>query len=484
MPIITKVNLLKDRRTKIIATLGPSSQSSERIKELIEAGADLVRLNLSHGDHELHRDLYHRVREIAEHCKNPVSILADLCGPKIRTGRFKDGQINLVEDTKVTVTTRDVFGGPGLIPSQYDALAADVKPSDRILLDDGNIELRVENTDGTEIVCRVIHGGTLKNHKGINLPGVNVSAPALTEKDRKDALFALNLGVDFLALSFVREASDLIELRSLVQNAGHDVGLIAKIEKPEALKNSREILDAADGIMIARGDLGVELDPEEVPLAQHQLVHRARSANKPVIVATQMLESMMEHARPTRAEVTDISHAVFSGADAVMLSGETAAGAYPVKAVEMMARIVKQTEAYSWRRNDPDQLGQMTAQAQPVPFGNALAKATAKLALDLSASAVLVISQSGMSAATVSAARPTAPIVAISSSDRICRRMNLLWGVIPIIAENTGTTNPNPIARKTAIDMQFAKPGEFVLLVRGFNSDPEMNTPSVTVLRV
>ncbi len=484
MPIVTKLNLLKERRTKIIATLGPSSMDRDKIKLLIEAGADVVRLNMSHGDHQTHRDVYHRVREISANLNKHVAILADLCGPKIRTGRFKNGRIDLIDGTAVTITTRDVVGEAGIIPSQYVALADDVRPGNRILLDDGKIELGVVHTDGMEIVCNVVHGGILTDHKGINLPGVNVSAPALTEKDRKDALFALDLGVDFLALSFVRRGSDVIELRNLVEEHGSTTGLIAKIEKPEALKNSREILDASDGIMIARGDLGVELDPEEVPIAQHQLIHRARAVHKPVIVATQMLESMMDSARPTRAEVTDISHAVSSGADAVMLSGETAAGAFPVKAVEMMARIVKQTEAYAWRRNHPSDLSQSPGQNEPVLFGEALAQATANLAFDLSAEVILVISQSGMSAATVSAARPTAPIVAISSSEKICRQMNLLWGVIPVISKEVGCTNPNPIAKKIALQMEFAKSGGFVLLVRGFSSDPEMNTPSVTVLRV
>ena len=324
----------------------------------------------------------------------------------------------MIDGTAVTITTRDVVGEAGIIPSQYVALAGDVRPGNRILLDDGKIELGVVHTDGIEIVCNVVHGGILTDHKGINLPGVNVSAPALTEKDRKDALFALNLEVDFLALSFVRRGSDVIELRNLVEEHGSTTGLIAKIEKPEALKNSREILDASDGIMIARGDLGVELNPEEVPIAQHQLIHRARAVHKPVIVATQMLESMMDSARPTRAEVTDISHAVSSGADAVMLSGETAAGAFPVKAVEMMARIVKQTEAYAWRRNHLADLSKSPGQDEPVLFGEALAQATANLAFDLPAEVIIVISQSGMSAATVSAARPTAPIVAISSSEK------------------------------------------------------------------
>ena len=322
MSIKTRFDLLKARRTKIIATLGPASESVENVTGLINAGADLVRLNMSHGSHQTHRVLYQRVRDCAEKISRPIAILADLCGPKIRTGSFKNGGIQLDKGDRVTVTVRDVIGETGLIPSQYEALARDIQSGDRILLADGVMELRVEEIQDTEVFCRIIHGGKLSDFKGINLPGVNVSTPALTETDRLDARFSLELGVDFLALSFVRRAADLLELRSLVEEVGREVGIIAKIEKPEALENGREILDAADGIMIARGDLGVELDPEEVPVVQHQLVLRAREVNKPVIVATQMLESMMENARPTRAEVSDVSYAVSSGADAVMLSDD------------------------------------------------------------------------------------------------------------------------------------------------------------------
>lgn len=484
MPITTKFDLLRDRRTKIIATLGPASDSDESVMGLLNAGVDLVRLNMSHGHHDIHREYYERVRRIAEDIDKPVAVLADLCGPKIRTGRFRNAAIELKNDSMVTVTVRNIIGEPGLIPSQYSALAEDVEVGDRILLADGVMEVSVVDIDDTEILCKVIHGGVLTDHKGINLPGVNVSSPAFTEKDRLDALFMLDLGVDFLALSFVRSAADLSELRALVDEHGGDTGIIAKIEKPEALKNSREILESADGIMIARGDLGVELDPEEVPAAQYQLVHRARAINKPVIVATQMLESMIENSRPTRAEVTDIAHAVSSGTDAVMLSGETAAGAFPIKAVDMMARISKQTEAYTWTRDGTGESGRIMERGQPILFGDALAQATAKLAYDLTAAAIVVVSQSGMSVATISAARPGAPIVGLTSSPKMYRRMNLLWGVIPVLASDTGINNPNQITRRVITEMNFADRGRFVLLVRGFSHDPLLNTPSVTVIEM
>jgi len=481
MSIDTKIHLLKKRRTKIVATLGPSTKEPAMIRKLIQTGVNVFRLNMSHGDHDFHRTTYNHIRTIADELKLPIAVLADLCGPKIRTGNFRDGQIELINNSKITVTTRDVIGEPGLVPSQYSALAEDVKPGNRILLNDGALELSVDSVSGTEIVCTVIHGGILKNHKGINLPGVNVSAPSLTEKDRVDAEFALNLGVDFIALSFVRTADDVSELKSLIKKSGKDVAVIAKIEKPEALKNASAILDVADGIMVARGDLGVELNPEEVPVAQSQLIDLAKAKFKPVIVATQMLESMIENARPTRAEVTDISYAVTLGTDAVMLSAETAAGAFPVEAVNMMDRIARQTESYLWQSGA---YGNPTKSTLPVSIWDAISDTSALLAKDLMVRAILVISQSGMSAATMSSARPAAPVVAITGLPHICRRMALFWSIIPVLSEDAGSENPNELARKVALDLKLAEKGEYVLMVRGFHSNPEQNIPSVTVLTV
>ncbi|MBM2830502.1 MAG: pyruvate kinase [Gammaproteobacteria bacterium] len=481
MSIITNIHLLRNRRTKIVATLGPASKEPETIKQLIQAGVNVFRLNMSHGDHAFHKTAYNHIRSIADKLEAPVGILADLCGPKIRTGKFRDGQINLEKKAKVTVTTRDIMGEPGLIPSQYSALADDVKPKDRILLNDGALELVVNKVSGTEIACTVIHGGVLKNHKGINLPGVNVSAPSLTKKDREDAKFALGLGVDFLALSFVRRAADVNELKTLIRKSNKNAAIIAKIEKPEALENADAILDVADGIMVARGDLGVELKPEQVPVAQSQLIDLARSKFKPVIVATQMLESMIENARPTRAEVSDISYAVTRSADAVMLSAETASGAFPVDAVKMMDRIARQTESYLWKSSSYDIMANTDA---PTSIWNAVSTATAQLARDLKVRAILVISQSGMSAATMSSARPAAPVVAITGHAHNCRRMALLWSVIPVLASDAGSVNPNELARRVARELKIAAKGQFVLLVRGFHSDPVKNNPSVTVLSV
>ncbi|HEY7841222.1 MAG TPA: pyruvate kinase, partial [Gammaproteobacteria bacterium] len=365
MSIVTQVDLLKKRRTKIVATVGPASRDPAIIGELIDAGVSVFRLNMSHGTYDFHTSVYRDIRKAAEQRALSIAILADLCGPKIRAGKFKDGQLRLKSGEEVVVTTRDIEGGPGLIPSQYRELSSDLKKGNQILLDDGLIELRVDAVRGTEVSCTVVHGGVLKDNKGINLPGVSVSAPSLTDKDRDDAIFAMELGVDFIALSFVRKPTDIMQLKELIWEQEANAAVIAKIEKPEALTEAARILDVADGIMVARGDLGVELRPEQVPVAQSQLIELARHKFKPVIVATQMLESMITSARPTRAEVTDIAHAVTLGTDAVMLSAETASGAHPVAAVKMMDRIARQTEAHLWKSGA---YGATSGKDQPPPL--------------------------------------------------------------------------------------------------------------------
>ncbi|RLA14443.1 MAG: pyruvate kinase, partial [Gammaproteobacteria bacterium] len=333
MPINIEFTRLRYRRTKIVATVGPACSDPETISKLITAGVNVFRLNMSHGDHASHTQVFKIIREANQQLGTHVAILADLCGPKIRCGLFENGGIELVDGDPVTVTTRKVVGKPGLIPSAYDQLHLDAAPGARLLFDDGKMELRIESIDDQDLKCWVIHGGELKNRKGINIPHSKVSAPPLTEKDYADARMMLALGVDFLALSFTRKAADIQLLKTVVEEFEDPAAIIAKLENHEGLKNADEIITAADGIMVARGDMGVELMPEEVPVAQTQLVMAARKQRKPVIVATQMLESMIDNTQPTRAEVSDISHAVQSGTDAIMLSGETAAGKYPVEAV-------------------------------------------------------------------------------------------------------------------------------------------------------
>lgn len=485
MGITIDIDLLQHRRTKIVATLGPASSSPDTIRRLILGGANVIRLNMSHGDFGTHERAYAEVRRVAEELRQQIAIFADLCGPKIRVGRFEGGQIDLRDGETVVVTTRDIVGKPGLIPSQYEALASEVIVGSRIMLNDGALELRVDARDGSEISCTVVHGGTLKNHKGMNLPGTDVSAPALTDKDRDDARFALGLGVDYLALSFVRSAEDVQQLRALIDESGSDAGIIAKIERPEALHNATSIIEAADAIMVARGDLGVELNLEQVPIAQNELIARARAHNRPVIVATQMLESMIDNTRPTRAEVSDVSNAVSAGVDAVMLSGETAAGRNPVETVQMMARIVKQTEAYHfWQEHPQWTTDKGSLLKDGSRYGDAVAASAARLAEEIGAKAIVVVSQSGRSAVTVCARRPPASIVGVTSSTRTARRMSLMWGLLPVVSESVGHLKPNHVARDIARSLELAKTGEYIVLVRGFHSEPEMNTPSITMLVV
>jgi pyruvate kinase len=484
MRITTDIQHLIHRRTKIVATLGPSSEDEATIERLIGAGVNVFRLNMSHGTHEGHRRVYERIRAIAKREEKPIAVLADLCGPKIRVGAFENGAIPLVNGDTVTVTTRDVMGRPGLIPSQYRALAADVSPGNRILLDDGNIELQVTTIDGDDIACKVIAGDRLKDHKGMNLPDADVSAPSLTEKDRVDAAFALDLGVDVLALSFVRRAADIDALHRLIQEAGGSVSVVAKIEKPEALENIDGILTAADAIMVARGDLGVELPPQHVPMAQDQLIDLARQYRKPVIVATQMLESMIDHPRPTRAEVSDVATAVRHGADAVMLSAETAAGRYPVEAVKMMDSIARQAEGYLWKQGAFRSLTRRPQGPRPYAVEDALSESMAALSRDLMVRAIMVYSHHGRSLAVMSASRPAAPIVGICPDERTSRIAGLLWGVLPQAGNPAENQDLLALARKTVADLGLASIGDTILVVRGFSTIPEANTPSVTIVAV
>ena len=481
MAVITRIDLLKNRRTKIVATVGPTTSSKEGIAKLIEAGVNMFRLNMSHGDHKTHRGVFNHIRELSESTR-PIAVMADLCGPKIRTGRFEGGGIDLVKGQSLRISMEDKLGGPGLITSQYTALAGDVNAGDRILLSDGIFELQVDSVENNEVVCHVLQGGRLTDNKGINLPGVDVSAPSMTEKDFADAAFALELGVDYLALSFVRRAEDILSLRRFIGDDPFSPRIVSKLEKPEALENAEAILEATDAIMIARGDLGVELPPEEVPVAQSKLIEMAKNHGKPVIVATQMLESMITNSRPTRAEVTDVSHAVNEGADAIMLSGETAMGDFPFEAVATMDRIARQTEAHMWQKGaigsaDP-------GLKPPLPFRNVIANATSVMSRDLKAQGIMVISRSGVSASAVSSARPAAPIVAMASDPKILRRMALFWGIIPIFADEAGKTNPNELARTIAKSAKLVEAGQNVLLVRGFNPDPALSSPSITIISI
>ena len=474
---------LRRRRTKIVATVGPASSAPEMLARLIAAGVDVFRLNFSHGTQEAHGAAYRAIREAADEAQKHVAVLADLCGPKIRAGKFPGGAIELKTGEAVTITTREVEGGPGLIPCEYRELAQDVQPGDRVLLDDGRLELKVESKDGTEVRCRVVHGGRLSNRKGINLPGVAVSARALTDKDRADARFAAGLGVDFLALSFVRDAKDVHELRGLLAGLPHRPHLVAKIEKPEALDDIGEILEASDAVMVARGDLGVEMPPEEVPLIQQELVRLARKLHRPVIVATQMLESMIENPRPTRAEVSDVASAAFGHTDAVMLSAETASGGYPVEAVETMDRVLRLVEGYQWKHRYFGKIANLEPDDR-LRVGSAVSRAASLLSTDLEVRAIVVPTRSGTTARTVSSERPAAPVVALAADPGACRRLALCWGVTPELASAEVLKDPALHARGVAQRLELAAAGQAVLMVWDADRAHRGAEPTVSVLAV
>lgn len=426
------------RRTKIVATVGPACESEEMLKDLMEAGADVFRLNFSHGDHAGKALLIRRIRELSRRRRRAVAILGDLQGPKIRTGVMKDGILKLTAGREVSLTTRPVVGEGDLIPVNYESLPGDVEPGDRILLDDGLMELEVLAASGDTVRCRVLVGGALRDRKGINLPGVKVSVPALTEKDREDLDFCIREGVDYVALSFVRQAADMLALKDLLLAGKADIHVVAKIEKPEAVADFDAILETADGIMVARGDLGVEMSPEKVPLIQKMIIRKCNEAGKPVITATQMLESMVHNPRPTRAEISDVANAILDGTDAVMLSAETASGGYPVEAVSLMVRVARDVEG------DPVLMEKVF---HPIPvvrgyrrLPEAIGQAACRVAETVGASAILAFTQTGSTPALVAKYRPDIPIFAVTPSQAVRRRLALYAGVRSIRVDIQGDT--------------------------------------------
>jgi pyruvate kinase len=457
------------QRVKIVATLGPASSSAEKIRELIAAGADVFRLNFSHGTHEDHRRTFEAVRAEADRAGTYVAVLADLCGPKIRAGEMAGGGVEIVAGAGITITTEHVLGDATRFSTIYESLPDDVSPGHRILLDDGLLELEVLAVEGREIRCAVVAGGTLKSRKGMNIPGTPLSTPALTEKDREDLIFARELGVDYLALSFVREPGDVTETKGLAGS----IPVIAKIEKPEAIENLDEILLAADGVMVARGDLGVEAGAEKVPLLQKRIIEAASRLGKPVIVATQMLESMMSNPRPTRAEVSDVANAVLDGTGAMMLSGETAVGRHPVEAVRVMAAIIAEVEGSSLfeHMKNPIRIDEYS-------FSNAIARAAIVAAEDLGLKALAIYTETGHSAALVSACRPRAAIVGLSRHDAVLRRLCLRWGVIPIRADwVTGVQQVVEQAERILRERGLAAAGDDIAITFGMQ---DMSGPGRT----
>ena len=451
-------------RTKIVATAGPACGAPSVLEEMIRTGVDVIRLNMSHGTQSGHEDTIRRVREAASQLERPVALLLDLCGPKMRTGKIEGrGPIALRAGQRFTITNEDIQGTADRVSTTYKALAQDVRPGDAIMLSDGAIELRVQAVSANDVECEVVFAGQLGEHKGINLPGVAVSAPAVTPKDLEDLKFGLGHDVDYVALSFVREPDDVTSLIRDMERLGSRKPVIAKIEKPEALENLDAILDRADGVMVARGDLGVELSPERVPAAQKRIIREANARGKPVITATQMLESMINSPRPTRAEASDVANAIIDGTDAVMLSGETAVGRFPAQCVEMMERIARETESSEtfWQTRPAVERG---------TYGKdrAIVSAAYAAARDVNAAAIIVFTISGQTADAVAQTRPASRIVAFTPEPATYRRLALRWGVQPSMIEFGHNTDE--LIRKgeeRLLALGLAQPGQTVVCVAG-----------------
>ncbi len=448
------------RKVKIVCTLGPSTAGIERLKEMIHAGMDVARLNFSHGDQETHRRAAQEIRAAASEIGKPVAILADLSGPKIRVNKMKDGAITLEKGNYLTLTSEQVLGTPERVSHSYAFLARDVRPGDPILLDDGMLQLRVESINGENVYCQVIDGGILRNHKGMNLPGTPLSTPALTEKDKADILFGRELEVDYFALSFVRKPEDIIEAKKLAQ----DIPIISKIEKPEAVEKLFEILDVSDGVMVARGDLGVEAGHEKVPILQKRILRETMTRTIPSITATQMLDSMVRNPRPTRAEVSDVANAVLDGTDAVMLSAETSVGDHPVEAVKTLAAVIEEVEKSADHAAAMSKLEDVRGKN----FSHGIADATAEVARQMGLAAVAVYTKSGYSAALVSARRPVANVIAFSRYPKTLNRLALFWGVRPLFGSWVqGVEGVVMQAQENLLRHHLVKPGDNIAVTFG-----------------
>jgi pyruvate kinase len=454
---------MNSRHSKIVCTLGPATNSPRMIRRLLEAGMDVARLNFSHGTHETHAQSIAMVHAAAAELGKTVGILADLQGPKIRTGALAGGgTVNLRSGQQFIITTAKILGDSTRVNTTFRPLPREVKAGDRILLSDGLIELRVEKVRGQEVICRVVNGGPLGENKGINLPGVKLRVPALTPKDRIDLRFALDHNVDFVAASFVRRPEDVLLAKALIRRAKKDTPVISKLEKPEAIENLEGILRVSDGVMVARGDLGVEMNPETVPVVQKNIIARAREFRRPVITATQMLESMTQNPRPTRAEASDVANAIFDGSDAVMLSAETASGKYPIEAVSMMARIIHEAEASIQEYPRP------TTAQERLKVAETVAELVCHASRELHMKLIAVFTHSGFTARLVSRYRPLVPIVAFSPEASTRRRMSLLWGVTSRgISDMKKIDGLADLAEKRLLEEHLVKKGDVIGIVAG-----------------
>jgi pyruvate kinase len=453
------------RRAKIVATLGPASNTESVFRDLVRAGIDVVRLNFAHGTHDEKLGLIQMIRKVSREEHKPLCILGDLQGPKIRTSKLKDHQpVMLKAGARLTITPREVPGTASLVGTTFKTLAENVEQGSRILLSDGLIELRVHEVIGPDVVCEIINGGMLGENKGINLPGIPVRVPSLTEKDSQDLEFALKNGVDAIAVSFVRTAEDVRLVRNRVSAYGGETWIIAKLEKPQAIEHLDSILQAADGIMVARGDLGVEVPPEKVPAIQKHIIRRAGEYFKPVITATQMLESMIENPRPTRAEVSDVANAIYDGTDAVMLSGESAVGKYPIEAVAMMGRIISEAE----RHIKEEHLNEPMLRQTRLSIAQTICEATAHAADDLDLRGIALFTESGATARQLSKYHPSSPIFALSPVDITINRLNLLWGTTPIRCPKVNSTEALVDVAESLLEQHgYVRNREVIAIVAG-----------------
>jgi pyruvate kinase len=450
------------RHSKIVCTIGPASKSPRVIEKLLQAGMDVARLNFSHGTHEEHAANIALLRSSAAKQGKTISILCDLQGPKIRTGALAGGKpVYLSAGQQFVITTARILGDSTRVNTTFTALPREVHKGDRVLLSDGLIELRVQQVRGREVICKVVNGGALGENKGINLPGVQLRVPALTPKDKEDLLFALQQDADYIAVSFVRRPKDVLQAKALIRKAGKDTPVIAKLEKPEAIENLDAILRVADGVMVARGDLGVEMRPERVPVVQKTIITRAREFRRPVITATQMLESMTGNPRPTRAEASDVANAIFDGSDAVMLSAETASGNYPVEAVQMMARIIEEAEKSISEFPRPSMQEQLKV-------AETVAELVCHASRELHMKLIAVFTHSGFTARLVSRYRPLVPIIAFSPEARTRRRMALIWGVMPAEIKNLQRVDSlAAISERRLLEEKLVRKGDVIGIVAG-----------------
>lgn len=455
------------RKTKIVCTIGPASESPEMLEQLIEAGMNVARLNFSHGNHEEHGERIRRIREASKKTGKIVGILLDTKGPEIRTHQMENDAIELTTGQTIAISMKEVLGTKDMFSISYDHLIEDVQEGSVILLDDGLIELRVKSIDTTAglIHTEVYNAGTLKNKKGVNVPGVSVQLPGITEKDAQDILFGISQEVDFIAASFVRRAKDVMQIRELLEkNDGSYIQIIPKIENQEGVDNIDEIIQVSDGLMVARGDLGVEIPAEEVPLVQKSLIAKCNEAGKPVITATQMLDSMQRNPRPTRAEASDVANAIFDGTDAIMLSGETAAGMYPVESVKTMDKISIRTEAAL----DYRAIVTAKSKSKDVNMTDAIGQAVAHTAINLKVKAVIAPTESGHTAKMISKYRQGAPIIAVTSTEQPSRKLTLVWGVYPIVGEKVGSTDEIlELSVEESIKHNYVKHGDLVIITAG-----------------